>query len=158
VQLRGPLAKQRRSFKELASEFWSLCDELRPVYAYACAVDEFDAKNMDHTNGVQAIGNDISKSFPGLYWRNFFRSDLVRRLWNITPALPDCAKVINVDGFGFSLGEDPYAWSIRDRIRCESEIRERLGKELFFDRASRVTTGAPVMEAFVSSKCESLTH
>lgn len=150
LQLRGAMAKRRDDFGLLSSEFWALCKELQPIYAYAYAVDEFDAKNMDLTHGARAIGNDISKHFPGLYWENYFRSDLVNRIWNGMPLLPDCAKTHAIDGLAFNLGESPYSWTDPLRVQCESKVRAMLGNNLFFDRANSEVEGASQLAELVS--------
>lgn len=149
LQLRGTMAKRRGDFSLLSSEFWTLCREMQPVYAYAHAVDEFDAKNMDLTHGARAIGNDISKHFPGLYWENYFRSDLVKKIWGEMPPLPDCAKTRDADGLAFCLGESPYSWADPSRVECESKVRAMLGNNLFFDRANSEVDGAPQLADLV---------
>lgn len=153
LQLRGALVKRSADFSLLSSEFWTLCKEIQPAYAYAHAVDEFDAKNMDLTHGARAIGNDISKHFPGLYWENYFRSDLVNRIWNGMPPLPDCAKTRAIDGLAFNLGESPYSWTDPLRVQCESKVRAMLGNNLFFDRANSEVDGASQLADLVFFHC-----
>jgi len=149
LQLRGVMAKRRNDFNLLSSEFRTLCKEIQPVYANAHAVDEFNAKNMDLTHGARAIGNDISKHFRGLYWENFFRSDLVKKIWGGKPPLPDCAKTQDADGLAFCLGESPYSWADPSRVECESKVRAMLGNNLFFDRANSEVNGAPQLANLV---------
>jgi hypothetical protein len=153
LQLRGAMAQRSGDFNLLSSEFWTLCKEIRPVYANAHAVDEFNEKSMDLTHGARAIGNDISKHFRGLYWENFFRSDLVRKIWGEMPPLPDCAKTRDADGLAFCLGESPYSWADPSRVECESKVRAMLGNNLFFHRENSEVDGAPQLADLVFSHC-----
>jgi hypothetical protein len=137
--------------------FWQVCRDLQPGYAFACAIEEFDGKNMKRDErGIRSVGNDISKHFPGLYWLNFFRSDPMQQVLGLYPLLPSCVQAVSVEsGLGFKLGDNPYFWNSSERWRCEEEVRQAFGQNLFYDRNCPEINGAQKLRQLILSyvKC-----
>ena len=53
--------------------FEALCRTLAPWYAHAEMMEEYHAKNIScERGGMAAVGVDVSRALPGLYWLNFF--------------------------------------------------------------------------------------
>jgi hypothetical protein len=72
-----PGAKQCRGRQECSmldqDSFAHCCANFDPFFGFACDTEEYHAKNMStEGGGVRAIGIDIGKYLPGLYWLNFF--------------------------------------------------------------------------------------
>ncbi|MDY0001870.1 MAG: hypothetical protein RBU30_11290 [Polyangia bacterium] len=48
------------------------CREMNVLYAHGHLLDEWEAKNLSRNGGMMAIGADVSRYLPGLYWLNYF--------------------------------------------------------------------------------------
>jgi hypothetical protein len=50
-----------------------------PDFLWGAAFDRdgFRARNLDETSGARALGRDMSKALPGLYWLNLFGAPYV---------------------------------------------------------------------------------
>jgi hypothetical protein len=120
------------------SMFEALCDALSPVYAQAYMSEEFEAKNISHEGGgTAAVGVDISKAFPGLYWLNFFgapyRDFLGRERLLSSPA----HEVRELDdGVLVALDSDPRAWDTPAYRAAERRVLDHLGQEHFFSKSN----------------------
>ena len=113
------------------------CRTLKPAYAHAVHVDEYDAKNMCFDRGAEAIVVDWNRSIPGLYWLNYFGQPFsgVFGSSKILASLKDEAARIGRDGVLISLGDDPYSWDSEEYKSRERKVLKILGREYFFDRA-----------------------
>jgi hypothetical protein len=118
--------------------FTALCSALSPVYAQAYMSDEFHAKNISHEGGgTAAVGVDVSKAFPGLYWLNFFgapyRDFLGRERLLSSPA----HEVRELDdGVLVALDSDPRAWDTPAYRAAERRVLDHLGQEHFFSKSN----------------------
>ena len=126
--------------------FEQVCIRLDPWYARAECTEEFSAKNISSDRGgTEAIGVDIGKSLPGLYWLNYFGSVCVESVGK--DRFEACAafdkKPIN-EGYMFALGSDPGDWSKAEYVSTEQQAMMALGKEYFFLRSdSKRPTRSP---------------
>ncbi len=56
-----------------ASFFKEMTTRVEARYGNSCLSEEFDSKNIYREHGVtRAIGVNLKRSLPGLYWMNFF--------------------------------------------------------------------------------------
>jgi hypothetical protein len=117
--------------------FVELCSRLRPWYGRANAIAEFESKNLDLTDGVRAIGVDVSKSLPGLYWLNFFgkycAESIGRHKFEGVRAFE---KRPIGDGVLLALDADPRKWDTREYCATDQGVRNALGPQYFFSRAA----------------------
>lgn len=103
------------------------------------AVEEYDSKNMSREGGgVQAIGIDVSKYLPGIYWLNFFGKPY-RVLIGQERLLTCPAQSVQQldDGVLVSLSTDPTEWDSSEYRDRERRVIEHLGNQYFFDRNNR---------------------
>jgi hypothetical protein len=103
------------------------------LWGAAYLADEFDASNLDTTDGMQAIGRDVRRHLPGVFWLNVFGKpyrDLIGdRALRTAPA-----AVIHEDEHSVVLRafESPEYWS--DSVAVKERLRQHLGDDIFFDR------------------------
>lgn len=120
------------------------CSDLGPFYARAQDPAERSAKNLSRKGGgMMAVGVDVSRYLPGLYWLNFFGSpycDLIRADRLLSAPAYDVARVGN--GVLVVVDEDPSTWSSpRSRYR---KVLDHIGDKYFFlDGAPDRSTVAP---------------
>lgn len=106
------------------------------LWAAAYSSDEWHDRNMhDGADGMWALGRDIRRSLPGLFWLNVFgkpyidhigRSRLLALPMNMAEAIGDAVLV--------RLYETPDDWSSDESRSNHQRTAERLGVEHFFDR------------------------
>ncbi len=112
------------------------CQSLPVPYARGNWSREFEAKNISREGGgYAAIGIDIARYLPGLYWLNFFGRmycDLMGR--NRLLSAPAYAAREVRDGVLLCLHEDPRAWNTAEYQATEARVLDHLGREYFFSR------------------------
>lgn len=118
-------------------------------HGFACTSEEFDAKNISHEGGgTEAVGRDISKALPGLYWLNYFGEiycDLIGRDRLGSAPAPYIHEVGN--GMVLTVSGDPTAWESGGYRAAEEKILEHLGPQYFFWKANpERETIAPAFE------------
>lgn len=105
-------------------------------HGFACTSEEFDAKNISHEGGgTEAVGRDISKALPGLYWLNYFGEiycELIGRDRLGSAAAPYIHEVGN--GMVLSVSQDPTAWESEGYREAECQILDYLGPQFFFSK------------------------
>lgn len=130
-----------RSFEGRRTESWTrsslelIATNLPIDYGRACLKDEFEAKNMDYSRGSKAIGVDLSRSLPGLYWLNYFGPllcDFIGRDKLITAPAYEARRIGK--GVLIALGQEPEHWHTAEYQRREKAVETHLGKEFFFSR------------------------
>ena len=113
-----------------------ICNRLEPWYAHAECTAEFDAKNVSHEGGgTAAIGVDISKSLPGLYWLNYFGGPSVESIG--TKRLEECPALKKEkirSGYFIALSDDPHEWASEEYRLVERKVLKSLGERWFFHR------------------------
>lgn len=124
--------------------FEELCAAVSPFYGHAHMSDEYEAKNISHEGGgTEAIGVDISRHLPGLYWANFFGRPYVELIGRDRLLRSPAEYVREVDaGVLIRLGPDPRGWQIQEYRATEQLVRQHIGLEYFFsrDEPNRKTT------------------
>lgn len=99
--------------------------------------DEFRANNLDESRGVSAMGRDVRRHLPGLYWINVFGGpyiDLIGRdVLLRCPAhqVHDAGRAITLALYG-----EPDAWASPEGRARKATALEHLGHRYFFDRAA----------------------
>jgi len=115
-------------------------------YAHAEMADEFAAKNLlCDSSGCEAVGVDISKSLPGLYWLNYFGKpyvELIGRNRLLSAPAHEVADFGN--GVLVMIGDQPEEWDTHGYRLTESRVLDHLGRTFFFSKAEpRRATVAP---------------
>jgi len=114
----------------------ALCSDLSPPYAYGRMSAEFDTKNISHGGGgAEAVGVNVSKALPGLYWLNFFGRpyrDLIGRECLLSAPAHEVRELD--DGVLLALHENPRAWDTPGYRAREKQVREHLGPQYFFSK------------------------
>lgn len=116
--------------------FEALCDSLSPYYGHAETFEECEAKNISHDDGgTQAVGVDVSRYLPGLYWLNFLGEPYCELIGTDRVLKTPCPEVRRVDrGVLLALGTDPRSWNSEEYRVVEGRAREHLGQHYFFSR------------------------
>jgi hypothetical protein len=106
-------------------------------YGQARTRAEFDAKNMIRENrSVKAVGVNLKRSLPGLYWFNFLGPDYVDLMGRESIASAPAPIVEELGGgFCIGLGDDPGSWSTREYQQRESAVLAHVGESFFFSKA-----------------------
>lgn len=140
----GPASRWARQFLiDAASSLPSLW------YATAAMQEETDAKNLDQSRGVRAIGVDISRALPGLYWLNYFGPRFSHAIGkDKLLALTDVSIERVEAGIVVQLSKDPREWSSREYRDAERRTMSRIGEKWFFcrDRGYSGTHPLPLPE------------
>jgi len=115
--------------------FRTLCVELSPAWGYAGHAAEYWAKVMSDPPRIQAVGRDFGRHLPGVFWLNFFG----RRYIDLIGAdrfagLPAAFVTAMDDGILVRLADDPLTWTTADYAIDEGKVRDRLGRDQFFEK------------------------
>ena len=143
LQVRNKRIEERPSCEWIEECFSVCCTKLGPLFGFACAAEEYAAKNIcTEGGGLRTIGTDIAKYLPGVYWLNFFGAPYGNLIGEKRLAATAAHRVSSCgSGYLVQLGPDPEDWNsdgYRDR---EESVRRHLGEEYFFirDREQRKT-------------------
>jgi hypothetical protein len=124
-----------------------LSEGLSPFYGHAELHEEYDAKNMVHDDdGTRAVGVDVRRHLPGLYWLNFFGRPYCQLIGEENILGAPAPEIRRVDaGILVALDENPASWSSEPYRKVEGRVRVRIGEEFFFtkEQPDRLTR-APV--------------
>ncbi len=105
-------------------------------HGYCCLSDQYDAKNLDRSEGgVRAVGLDASKCLPGFYWGNYFGSylcDLIRT--DVLMTVPGCNSVQLSSGVLVANVLPPDRWSDTVLVENERSAISHIGRHLFFEK------------------------
>lgn len=105
---------------------------------------EFRSRNLyDEPDGMRALGRDIRRSLPGLYWLNLFGQPYRRLIGDSTLATTPAADVHDLGvALLIRLWEKPEDWGADLAIDRRRRALEHLGPQYFFDREqpNRATT------------------
>jgi hypothetical protein len=125
-----------------------LCVRTGPAFARAGLVDEFWASNMhDEADGLHAVGVDISRWVPGLYWLTFFGPPYVALFGEEELRTAPGPRVGHLDsGYLLGLGESPGQWAAPSYQQTSTAIKAHLGDRFFWDKThpERETIGLDV--------------
>jgi hypothetical protein len=114
------------------------CMTVDPLFGFACATEEYTAKNMStDCGGLRAIGIDIAKHLPGLYWLNFFGAPYAALIGHeVLSSTPAERVVACKSGYLIRLSSGPEDWNSAEASHREAAARKHLGCQYFFDRGS----------------------
>lgn len=115
------------------------CESLSPWYAHGEMLEEWNAKNMStEDGGLMAIGVDISRYLPGLYWMNFFGEPYCSMIGTQELLSAPSYQSIEIDnGVMLYLSGDPRDWQDAEYKERETLVLEHLGTQYFFNREVR---------------------
>jgi hypothetical protein len=116
--------------------FEALIGRLPIRYANARLDAEYSAKNMiEDESSAMAIGANIVKAIPGLYWLNYF-GDAYVKLIGQQRLLSAPAYEVNQIGGGVLIGLDalPDRWTTAEYREREQRTIAHLGEQFFFSR------------------------
>lgn len=109
------------------------CREMNVLYAHGHLIEEWDAKNMSRDSGMMAIGADVCRYLPGLYWLNYFGEpycDLIGRECLLdAPAFE--SKPLG-SGVLMLVEEDPESWNSDESHYFD--VLSHVGDQYFFLR------------------------
>lgn len=94
---------------------------------------EFEASNLDTSEGMSAIGRDVRRHLPGVFWLNIFGKPH-RDLIGVQALRTAPAAVLDEDEHRVILRafESPEDWP--DGLGAKDQLRRHLGDDIFFDR------------------------
>ncbi len=143
VQILAPRVEGRPLADWAYDCFVAGCRDVHPEYAFAVMDDEYEALNMDRSDGVAAIGRDYSKYLPGIYWLNYFGTHLTGVL-DRQKLLSAPATKVEALGNGVLLvqRERPDDWNLPEVVTRRRDIRKHIGAGYFFDREDAETPPA----------------
>ena len=143
IQVRSKRIEESSAPDWVEKSFSLCCAQLDPLFGFACATEEYTAKNMStERGGLRAIGIDIAKHLPGLYWLNFFGFPYKQSMGDKCLATAPGHLVASCgSGYVVQLASEPQEWNSRTYRACEQSVRRHLGEEHFFirDRLQRNT-------------------
>jgi hypothetical protein len=130
--------------------FVDLARRTAPAFGRAGLRDEFWASNMVvDEQGTRAVGVDISRSVPGLYWLTFFGPPYVALFGEDVLRTAPAPRVEPLDsGFLIGLADRPERWADESYQQRASSVRIHLGDRFFWHKADtdRETVGLPLRD------------
>ncbi len=114
----------------------AIVERLDPWYAVCSTTEEYWAKNMESGGRVtRAIGLDISRALPGLYWQNYFGPQQSRVVgFDRLLSTPGVRTEELGGGVIVELSPDPRDWQSSSYSELESATLKHLGEQWFFRR------------------------
>jgi len=136
------LQVRRGTVEQTAAAAWSaqvceaLCAALSPLHADVHAWDEYDAKNLDHEGGgTEAVGVDVSRHLPGIYWLNFFGKPYCELIGRDRLLSAPASEVRALDdGVLLRLADDPLEWASPAYKAVERRVLDYIGPAYFFSK------------------------
>jgi hypothetical protein len=137
VEVYGPFMIEGQATSAWARGFFEAIAAQLPVrYGNARTSEEYDAKNMvDDETGAYAIGANVNKAIPGLYWLNYFGGpyvDLIGRERLLSAPAYDVKPV--GDGVLIALDSSAESWQSEPYVEREQAVINHLGPQYFFSR------------------------
>lgn len=135
MQIYEPLVERFDAAEFVRKFAAAACAEFAPWHAHGEMTKEWDAKNMELERGARAIGGDISRYLPGLYWLNFFGAPYCDLIGKERLLSAPANETVEVDaGVLVCLEEKPETWDSPEYKATENRVLDHLGREYFFDR------------------------
>lgn len=140
IQIRSALVQSRRALTWINQSFVHWCATLDPFFGYACATEEYDAKNISiQGGGLRTVGIDISQYLPGLCWLNLFGSPYKPLMGDeCLASAPAFRSAASGSGYVVTLNENPGDWDSSEYKTREESVRHHLGNSIF--SSARVTS------------------
>jgi hypothetical protein len=137
VELIRPVVSGEPSTTLARSLIKGLISSVPVLYGRASIGREFRYKNTVDGKGRQAIGVDLAKSLPGIYWLNYFGRPYVEMFGKDRLLSAPAHKVGPVaEGVLIELAQDPSDWELPSYRAAESALIAHLGESYFFSRFS----------------------
>ncbi len=130
---------ENREFRQSCEElFCSACDYLEPAYARFHDSDEFRSKNIVSSPSVMAVGVDVSRYLPGLYYGNYFGEPFTNLLGVETILACESARHVElVGGIALFISDDVSNWMDDAYKDLERTTMEVLGTNYFYSSDSK---------------------
>jgi hypothetical protein len=116
------------------------------LWGAAYSQDEFRARNLhDEADGMWALGRDIRRSLPGLFWLNLFGKPYVELIGrDRLSTLPAGSSHQYENAVLVCVHHAPHEWSSPQARDDHEEVVRHVGARYFFDRTDPdATTIAP---------------
>jgi hypothetical protein len=123
---------EARTFIDYAFELFKLFE---PVYGRVCCMEDYRAKNLvQGAVAENAVGNDLRKHLPGIYWANFFGPRYVDFFGedSLLTAPAHEARWLGEAGILLLVSESPFEYDDPEVKATEQAVVEHLGPEAFF--------------------------
>jgi hypothetical protein len=100
--------------------------------------DEFRWSNLhEEADGIWALGRDMRRSLPGLFWLNAFGSPYVNLIGHDALISAPAHRVVNV---GSSIVVETYpapdAWATDGSMVARDRVLNHIGRQYFYDRSA----------------------
>lgn len=144
IELEHSSCKEENPSKHYENLFELLVKNLSPIFGRANLKSEFDAKNIQETPAFMAIGSDVSRYLPGLYWGNYYGEkyvDLIGKDVLLSSSAHHCLETDQ--GVLVYLGESPLDWDSPEYKAREEKVFEEYGNRYIFARDKDNKTQAP---------------
>jgi hypothetical protein len=148
LQVRGDRIDGRPGEEWAAEVFAELCRLTSPAWGAAYTIEEFQAKSMIMTPSIEAVGRDVARFLPGLYWLNYFGPayrDLMGRDRLLSAPAVSVEEVD--DGVLLRTRARAGEWPSPDAEIIEGRVLEHLGPQYFFVKG-RPWQGGPTPWSF----------
>jgi Txe/YoeB family toxin of Txe-Axe toxin-antitoxin module len=123
---------EARTFIDYAFELFKLFE---PVYGRVCCMEDYRTKNLVQGAAAEnAVGNDLRKHLPGIYWVNFFGPRYVDFFGEdrLLTAPAHESRWLGEAGILLLVSESPFDYDDPEVKATEQAVVERLGPEAFF--------------------------
>lgn len=147
LQVRRPKVAGRKGTDWSFEVFQALCDRLSPAWGWAGHPGEYWAKVMTEEPSIRAVGRDLGRYLPGVFWLNFFGRPYRQLIRDDRLQSAPASNVVMVDqGVLIGLGLKPTDWDTAEYATAEQRVRDHLGAQsvLLQGRAGAAHDGAPV--------------
>lgn len=136
LQVRRPTVEKMPGHVWLREVMEAWCEMLSPAWAAAQDPAEYWAKVMSDEPPVRALGRDFASHLPGVFWLNFFGRPYLELLGEDRLLSVPGERVEKIDdGVMTVLSNDPWSWDSTAYTAREQQVRDHLGRELFFSKA-----------------------
>jgi hypothetical protein len=136
LQIRRPKVEGQAGVDWALGVFEELCDRLSPVWGGAGHPAEYWAKVMTEQPPIRAVGWDLGRYLPGVFWLNFFGRPYCRIIGEDRLRSAPTSRVVGADqGIVVGLGLEAWSWDTAEYASAEQRIRDHLGPQFFFSKA-----------------------
>jgi hypothetical protein len=91
---------------------------------------------MTEEPSIRAVGRDLGRYLPGVFWLNFFGRPYRRLIGDDRLRSAPASHVVMVDqGVLIGLGLEPTAWDSVESASAEQRVRDHLGASVFYSQA-----------------------
>lgn len=136
IQVRKSRIERHEAQEWAAGAFGAVCARTSPVWGACCLSDEYSAKVMSVGSRVEAVGWDLARFLPGVFWLNFFGKRYVDLIGADRLVDASAMEIKALDhGVLLQVHDRADAWNTIEYQERERLVLEALGTDLFFDRS-----------------------